>query len=117
FIGRLDSGDLVDPLRFKKQLEFIQKNPDISVVGTWIRFYETENPDNGFNHQPDGNHHALLKLLDFGNPLIHSSLMMRTSHLIRIGNYCEEMRIAQDYDLVRRFSQVGKLAVIPEILT
>lgn len=117
FIGRLDSGDLVAPSRFSQQLSFLTEQPKVAVVGTWIRFFENENPDRGFFHQPATGDRELIRALDYGNPLIHSSLMIRTDALKQIGSYRNDMRIAQDYDLVRRLSQVGELAILPEVLT
>ena len=33
FIARMDTDDIVEPERFKQQIEFLQQNSDIDAVG------------------------------------------------------------------------------------
>jgi len=37
YIARMDCDDISHPLRFEKQVEFMDDNPNISICGTWMR--------------------------------------------------------------------------------
>lgn len=117
FIGRVDAGDLVVPERFSEQIKFLDDHPEVVVVGTAVCFFQSADRMTGFVHRPPTDHEDILKSLYYGNSMIHSTLLMRTSSLRKIGGYRSEMKIAQDYDLVRRLSRVGRLATLPTVLT
>ena len=39
FIALLDADDIAQPSRFQKQIDFLNKNPDVGVCGTWFTFF------------------------------------------------------------------------------
>jgi glycosyltransferase involved in cell wall biosynthesis len=43
YIARIDHDDLAEPGRLRKQAEFLDANPDITVVGTQIRLFGDQN--------------------------------------------------------------------------
>ena len=43
FIGMVDADDVVYPEKFEKQINFLSKNPDFGLVGSWVKFID----DNG----------------------------------------------------------------------
>ncbi len=44
-VARMDADDISSPDRFEKQLRFLQDNPDVAVVSSWMACFE-DNPDN-----------------------------------------------------------------------
>lgn len=40
FIARMDSDDISKPRRFEKQIDFLKNNPDISLLGTSMQYFE-----------------------------------------------------------------------------
>jgi hypothetical protein len=50
------------------------------------------------------------------NPLVHSSVMMRTSLVEDVGGYDERLPVAQDYDLWLRLAPLTRFANLPEPL-
>ena len=76
----MDSDDISLNLRIEKQVEFLNLNPNISVVGTNAS-YINENNLYLFNSSFPLNHYEIKKALVYKNVFNHSSIMMRKSFL------------------------------------
>ena len=49
YYGRMDADDICFPERFEKQIKFLDKNPEIDILGTWsIEFEKEANIKKGF---------------------------------------------------------------------
>ena len=115
FVARMDADDISLPDRFIKQINFLEKNPDIDIVGTGVVSFGEEtkfmSPSNGYD-----NDEAQCNLF-FSSTLCHPSVMIRKkfleAHNLR---YDENVKKGQDYDMWERCSVYGKLAVIKEVL-
>jgi len=115
YIAILDADDYCLPERLEKQVEFLDRNPDVGAVGTayyrydeirrekWIRKYPTENE-------------KIKKEMSKYMPLAHSSVMIRRYCLNKIGNYDEEFDTLQDMELLIRIAKKFKLANLDEPL-
>lgn len=113
FIARMDSDDISLPLRFERQIQFLQSNPDVVCVGTDYKILGRPITISNSSDFPS----IALKMID-ECPLAHPTVMMRSSPFI--GNrglrYNDKLEPAEDYDLWVRLSQIGKLANINEVL-
>ncbi len=125
YIAVLDNDDICLPDRFAVQVDFLEKHPDISIVGSYFELFNSnENLDFktkmlislGFIWC-----HPLYPTFDDaikGNVLMHPTAMMRfadikNNHLF----YRQEFTPAEDYDLmVQALSKGLRLANIPKIL-
>jgi glycosyltransferase involved in cell wall biosynthesis len=116
WIARLDADDISEPTRLEKQLEFVQKNPEVVLLGTGLMLINEKGiPVKSFRYP--GDHSSLLKkLYTSGKFPAHSSAFFRTSVVRSIGGYRPRIRRAQDRDLWLRLSEVGQLASIDEPL-
>lgn len=115
YVAILDADDYCLPERLKKQVEFLDRNPDVAVVGTayyrydgirgekWIRKYPTENE-------------KIRKEMSKYMPLAHSSIMIRKFCLDEIGCYDERFDTLQDMELLIRIAKKFKLANLEEPL-
>ena len=115
YIARLDGDDICFPNRLKIQYEFMEKHPDIDVLGTstevinekgeriavWRNYFLPE---------------VTYFLLHFRNCLTHSSVMYKAQFARDIGGYNEDIKWGLDYDFFYRASRSGKLYVIHPIL-
>ena len=117
FIAVMDADDISYPERFEKQLLFMEKHPDIGIVGSWadfinqsgLKIYTVRSPTNPF----------LIgwKLL-FSNCILHLTILMRTKILKELNYYTPEMNgFPEDYDLWTRAFFITKIANIPASLT
>lgn len=96
YIARMDPDDIAHSQRLKKQFNFMEQNPDIDVLGTWIKNFGLYNYVWNV-HAKDP--YIKAKLL-FENSIAHPSVMMKRSSLIKLKvNYDEQIVGAEDYML------------------
>jgi len=115
YIARMDADDISHPLRFEKQVDYLDKNQQCITLGTWIGFID----DTGsiFNiWKTSKKSETIKKELLVSNAIGHGSAMIRSAALKRIGGYNEIFHYAQDYDLWLRLSEIGDLQNLPEEL-
>lgn len=115
YIARQDQDDISHQHRFKKQIEFLENNPNVILVGTWAKIFQDNSSFIQYHkHAADP---CLLKFdFMFDNCMVHSSVMFRKTALDQAGNYNPDRNLYEDFDLWSRFMQVGDLANIPEVL-
>ena len=110
YIARMDSDDISLPERFEKQLSFLEKNPSISVLGTWFETFPNKKTiTRPFNP----------KYLDFLESccMAHPSIMFRKSDFDKYNlRYDENLRVSEDYDLWSRAIKFLNFANLQETL-
>lgn len=114
-IARQDSDDISLPNRFEKQCEFMNANPNISLLGTYSQLIDEENNVIKSYTAPSENN-KLRDLTFKKNPFIHGSVMIRKEILKKCGLYREQFLLSQDYDLWLRISEVGEISMLPDFL-
>ena len=104
FLMRMDADDVMDPLRLKKQLKFLLRNPDVDVVATMAE--RIDEAGNGLGIQGDkfGN---VYPSKHWTNPIIHPSVLLRSEFFEKYGKYDEAFKFAQDWELWSRACKKG----------
>lgn len=115
YIARMDSDDIAFPDRLQKQTDFLEKNPNIDLVGTWVTIIDMNGEKIGTLHPPTDSELLKRNILK-RNFLIHPTWMFRPSLISRIGHYREDAHSVEDYDFLLRTAKNGKIGNIPEIL-
>lgn len=117
YILRMDSDDISDPKRFKKQMEFVESHPEIDVVGTDIaEFQYNPNEANKRIRSCPKNHVDIVKMSKKRNPMNHVTVCIRSSALKRCGGY-KTLMLLEDYFLWLKMIVAGcRLANINEVL-
>ncbi|WP_418510455.1 glycosyltransferase [Corallibacter sp.] len=116
FIGRLDCGDYCKKNRFYKQIEYLIKNPDIKLLGTWAR-YVSENNEKLYVLKHPTEHQEIKKRMFLNSMFVHPSVLMDVEIFDSIEMYNPKYtRAAQDYDLFFRIINKYKTANYPEAL-
>lgn len=113
FLARQDADDFSHPERFREELAFLEKNRDVSVVGTYADLF-SQGPAWGRIMAP-----VDPKLIDWakGFGVIHASVMMKRSAVIAAGMYDESAIRMEDYDLwVRMVASGDKICTLPKVL-
>ncbi|TAL68268.1 MAG: glycosyltransferase [Bacteroidetes bacterium] len=115
FIARMDADDISVPLRFEKQLDFLDKHPEVGVLGTnALAIKENTKPLYKIKY-PE--FHSLIKwALIFSNPMCHPSVMMRRSVIEKFGFYESNTLWSQDYQYWSRIIDHTKFYNIQEYL-
>lgn len=115
-VARMDSDDVALPDRFHKQVEFLEANPDISIVGGQIsEFIDSVDNIVGYRNVPldpiECKHYYQDR-----DPLNHMAVMFRKSAIIDVGNY-QPWHLDEDTYLWGRLLKKGyKIANLPDIL-
>jgi len=115
-IAFLDCDDIAYPERLKIQLNFLRRNPNIVMVGTWVRVIDSKGNDTGRIWRHATSPDVIPSILLFRNCFTQSSVMIRKSILAN-EEFREHYNVAPDYDLWVRLSMKYKLANIPQVLT
>jgi len=112
YIARMDADDVSMPDRFQKQFDFLERNPDYVLCGTWFR----EITEDRVANLPTDNDNIKLKMLCI-TPFCHPSVMMRAGVLKRNRILYEvDHAPAEDHELWTRLAEYGKLVNLPEVL-
>jgi len=121
YIARLDIGDIALPGRIAKQVEYLEKKPDIVLLGTlfyWINLkkkiirgpsYFKKSPfifgelkDNCFKH----------------NYILHPTWLVRKSLFLKVGYYDPRCTHSEDFEFLIRVLKYGyKVEILPEFKT
>jgi glycosyltransferase involved in cell wall biosynthesis len=115
YIARMDADDISHPERLKRQIDFLETNPEIGVVGTWIEWVTPEGEPKMVWRLPTDPDLIAWKLL-FNTCLDHPSIVARNSLLEELGGYAEWAICAQDYELWTRAVRQSQLANMPQVL-
>lgn len=121
FIARMDGDDISHPDRFRRQLLFLQKHRDISVLGCRVRIFPQAALTDGMRRYERWLNKAcdpqiLRRDIFVESPLVHPSVMLRAEALKKVGFY-EDGPWPEDYQLWFRFWKQGlKMAKLDEVL-
>lgn len=112
YCARMDADDVSVSERFEKQIEFLEKNSEFDVVGSFMQIYGKDEVRTICEYPP-------IEHLAKGNPCCHATIMMRTQVYKELGGYSSDQRFVriEDVDLFWRFYLAGhKAANIQEAL-
>ncbi|PGS56020.1 glycosyltransferase [Bacillus sp. AFS041924] len=115
FIARADDDDFSYRERLAKQVEYLERNPKIAAVGTWVKIVNNNNESNTIRRYPVLK--DIPKIIPIRCPIQHSFLMVRKGVIISNGGYEYEYPLAEDYALFLKLRVLGyELDNIQEVL-
>lgn len=113
YIARMDADDISLPERFEKQINFLDKNPEIDILGTWFNCIPRNRVIETYIHDKEIKECLLINSNNIGHPTV----MFRNSTVKNIGiKYNESHPYVEDYALWLSLIDKVKFANIPEIL-
>lgn len=115
YIARLDCGDICHPLRFEKQINFLNNNPTIGLLGSWCIFKNFET-GSVYNYTTPISHKDILREMHFRNVFIHPTVVFRNEILKENIFYPTKYKYAEDYALFWSILQAYQGAIIDEFL-
>ena len=113
YVARLDADDIAHPSRLQKQVEYMDANPKVGLLGSWFETIGASSQ--AFRHNPSSA--EVLFTMILGNPICHSSAMLRMS-VIRehFFQYRQDLVPSEDYDLWQRVATVADVEIFPDVL-
>lgn len=117
FIASIDDDDTWHPEKVEKQVRRFHQDPDVLVLGSGIRLLLAQGRVDEWPGRSDRVTHAML-LRNRVKELHSSTLMMRRDAFAKAGRYDEHLPngYGEDWDIIIRMSQVGKVGVVREPL-
>ncbi|MDQ7849470.1 MAG: glycosyltransferase [Armatimonadota bacterium] len=109
YVARMDADDISLPDRLAVQVAFLERNPDVALLGTACYDLDYSGRIRSRLEMPQTDA-AIRRALIRYNPFFHSTVMMRRAALERVGLYREDLTGAEDYDLWFRFALYYRLA-------
>lgn len=109
YIARMDSDDISIIDRFEKQVQFLDKNPDIWIVGGTMQIMNWDGniySERKYNLIDKEIRNKLFRY----SPFCHPVIMIRKNILDMSWNYDEQQVFAEDYDLYFRLWKYSKFA-------
>jgi glycosyltransferase involved in cell wall biosynthesis len=116
YIARMDADDISKPSRLEAQLEFLDSNPGVVLVGGAIEIIDSESRVRKIVRPPLYPDELRRELREHGNALAHPAVMFRRQVLEEVGGFRRAYLYAEDYDLWLRMVEKSDLANLPAIL-
>jgi len=114
-IARMDSDDISESHRFERQVEYLEKHPDVDIISGSLQEFDSEHECLNIRHYPL-THEEAVKFIVKACPLAHPSVMMRKRIFDNGLKYDERYRMSQDIKLWYDAVLAGyKLGNIPEV--
>lgn len=100
YLARMDADDISTPKRFERQVQFLEKRPQVDIVGSNLRFIDEYGKfRSNFKRQAD---HMDIKFSSlFSTPMMHPTVMGKTS-VFKTHHYNEALSNSEDYELWSR---------------
>ncbi|GAB1431788.1 glycosyltransferase [Spirochaetota bacterium] len=115
-VARMDTDDIALSGRFEKQLAFMQKNPDCSLLSGFIEEFHDDPKLVLYCKTLPLEHDKIIAYAKKRNPVNHMAVMFKKSAVVASGGY-QSVPFFEDYDLWIRMIQNGYLlANLPEVL-
>ncbi len=118
YVARMDADDIANPERLYKQINFLDNNPTITVVGSYMKVIDKQGVEKEDMGKPiRDSADFIFSLFEGRARLFHPSVMYRKEAIIKCGGYNTRFEAAEDYELWSRLALCGhKAAVIEEPL-
>jgi len=115
YIAVLDADDIAHPRRLERQREFLDRHPQVALVGSWAEQIDLHGNVIAY-YKPPVDPEALHESLGWTNPLVHSSAMFRREAAVAAGGYPEHLVYAQDRGLLLALARRHEIAILGEFL-
>ena len=116
WVAIMDSDDICRPDRFEKQLEMIESDPKLSLIGGQIAEFTDRLENVKATRTVPVDHDKIIEFAKRRNPFNHMTVMLKREQVLKAGNY-RYFPWFEDYDLWTRMIKNGAVcANHPDIL-
>ena len=116
FIARCDSDDVCLPNRLELQVNYLERHPEIGVLGGFMQIINDNGQVTGLRTYPI-EHTDIERSMMVTNAMGHPTIMFRRDLPNRFGGYDPAYKFSEDLELWLRWLNVGvKFANLPETL-
>lgn len=115
FIARMDADDVSLPERLELQLQYLEQNPDVAVVGCQALEIDETGQELGPREYPTSPTQIWYRLTT-RVPLLHPGVLVRREAVEAAGRYEVGYTTAEDYDYWWRLAEWGRIANLDQVL-
>lgn len=115
YIGRLDCGDLNYKNKYTKQVNYLDANLDVYMLGTWAKMVD-EQGNFLYNMKHPVSYKNIKKRMFLNNMFVHPTVVFRMEVLKKIGYYPTNYKSAEDFAYFFNIVEQLKVENYPEIL-
>ncbi len=105
YIARMDQDDIALPDRFLKQIEYLEKNPSIFLVGNSLNIIDESSQKVG-EKKAISDFRLIKKRIQIDNPIFHPTIMFRREDNLF---YRDKFYACEDFDFHLRLIADGKI--------
>ena len=108
YIVRMDSDDIANKRRLELQMEFLEKNPDIHLVGTQVVYVGKRKGFKNYVHWQNSliTSSDIKKYVFLETPIAHPTFMFRKKIIDEVGGYADGP-FPEDYEFLLRLIDKG----------
>jgi len=115
YISRMDADDWSYPQRFEKQINYLEGNSAVVLLGSVIEVADSTMRVLNLRRYPLDDTSIRSTLLKYST-FAHPSVTYRREEAVKCGMYNTNLYDSEDYDFYFRIGNFGKFANYPEIL-
>ena len=115
YIAMFDSDDIAAPLKFEKQIHFLENNLEYGIIGSWVETIDSKGKKRGEAHILTAKPEQIPSILFFRNYFINSATVFRKV-LVEDSVYPKGFDIVEDYYLWVYISKKSKVWNLQEFL-
>lgn len=115
YIARMDADDIALPDRLKDQMQFMERHPEVGLLGGAYERITREGLALNTVWPPLEDSEIRRRLLS-DNPMCHPAILMRKDVAVASGGYRKALLDADDYDLWLRIAERCQLANLNQVV-
>ena len=115
-VARADSDDINAPERFEVQIDYLEKHPEIDILGSHIDEFEEDWLTPGRVKYMPLDHSSLVKMAKSRNPINHMTVVFRKATVVSVDSYLHLPYVEDYYLWVRAIANGAVLATIDAVL-
>ena len=115
YIAIMDADDVALPNRLSAEVDFMEKHPDVGVVGGATEWIDATGKGWGVHDCPTEDR-EIKSALAIYHPFFHPTLLIRKQAFDFVGRYRSAFAPAEDYDLTMRISEHYRCANLKQVV-
>lgn len=115
YVAFLDADDSWEATKLEKQVRYLEDNPAVGVVHTWMALIDQQSKPTGRVMASKGEGEIWQQIIE-GNQVACSSAIVRRCCFETVGVFDQSLRVAEDWDLWIRIAAKYPFAVIKKPL-
>lgn len=115
YIAIMDADDIAVKERLMWQVDFMEKHPEVGVLGGVVEWVDVLGRSLLVTHQPIGNR-EIQSVLSNDNPLWQPTVLVRSEAFRSVGGYRAIFAQSEDYDLWLRIAERFQIANLEQVV-